>query len=103
MCNKCNLVYYGKTKRHFKVRVFEHLGISLRTSNRFTYNHKQNKNTTVLNHLHECKCNSSINDFKIIGSAKNDYLLCLKESLIIHKDKPLLNKSVKSIPLPLFD
>ena len=90
MCNKCNLVYYGKTKRHFKVRVYEHLGISLKTGNRFTYNPKQNNNTAVFN--------SFTNDFKIIGSAKNDYIVCLKESLIIHTDKSLLNKSVKSIP-----
>ena len=31
MCHKYNSVYYGKTKRHCKVRGFEHLGISLRT------------------------------------------------------------------------
>ena len=103
MCNKCNLVYYGKTKRHFKVRAFEHLGVSLRTGKGFTYNPKHNNNTAVLNHLQECKCKSSINDFKIIGSAGNDYLLCLKESLLIHKDQPLLNKNEKSIPLKLFD
>ena len=103
MCNKCNLVYYGKTKQHLKVHVYEHLGISFRTGNRFTCNPKQNNNTAVLNHLDECKCNSSINNFKIIGSAKNAYLLRLKESLIIHKDKPLLNKSVKSILVTLFD
>ena len=27
-CDDCNATYYGKTKRHFKVRIFEHLGIS---------------------------------------------------------------------------
>ena len=68
-----------------------------------TYNPKHNNNTAVRNHLQECKCKSSISDFKIIGSASNDYLLCLKESLLIHKDKPLLNKNEKSIPLKLFD
>ena len=73
MCNKCNLVYYSKTKQHFKVCVYEHLRISLRRGNRFSYNHKQNNNTAVLNHLHECKCNSSINNFKIIRYTKNDY------------------------------
>ena len=26
-CNICNDIYYGKTKRHFKVRACEHLGI----------------------------------------------------------------------------
>ena len=27
-CGGCITTYYGKTKRHFKVRIFEHLGIS---------------------------------------------------------------------------
>ena len=27
-CNICNDIYYGKTKRHFKVRACEHLGIT---------------------------------------------------------------------------
>ena len=27
LCGYCNTAYYGKTKRHFKVRICEHLGI----------------------------------------------------------------------------
>ena len=27
-CGGCNATYYSKTKRHFKVRIWEHLGIS---------------------------------------------------------------------------
>ena len=27
-CGGCNATYYGKTKRHFKVRISEHLRIS---------------------------------------------------------------------------
>ena len=30
-CGGCNAIYYGKTKRHFKVRICEHLGISYLT------------------------------------------------------------------------
>ena len=30
-CGSCNATYYGKTKRHFKVRMCEHLGISALT------------------------------------------------------------------------
>ena len=102
LCNKCNLVYYGKTFRHYKVRVFEHLGTSLRTFKPFTYNPKNNNNTAVLNHIQKCKCKVSIDDFCIIGSAKNDFHLRIKESLVIQKDNPVLNKTVKSIPLKLF-
>ena len=28
MCNICNDIYYGKAKRHLKVRACEHLGIT---------------------------------------------------------------------------
>ena len=41
-------------------------------------------------------------NFKIIGSAHNDYHLCLKESLLIQKLKPRINTSEKSVPLKLF-
>ena len=27
-CGGCNATYYDKTKRHFKVRICEHLGVS---------------------------------------------------------------------------
>ena len=27
-CGGCNPTYYGKTKRHFKVRIYDHLSIS---------------------------------------------------------------------------
>ena len=33
-CGGCNATYYGKTKRHFKVRICEHLGISHLTGKR---------------------------------------------------------------------
>ena len=102
-CDKCNLVYFGKTKRHYKVRLFEHLGISLRTNKPFTYNPNNLNNTTVLDHIHKCKNSASMDDFKIIGTARNDYFLCLKESLLIQKDKPLLNEKGKSVPLALFE
>ena len=33
-CGSCNATYYGKTERHFKVRRYEHLGISALTGKR---------------------------------------------------------------------
>ena len=33
-CGGCNATYYGNTKRHFKVRICEHLGISHFTEKR---------------------------------------------------------------------
>ena len=84
------------------VRTFEHLGNSLATGNKFTYNPKNNNNTAVLNHINSNNCHATLDNFRIIGSARNDYTLCLKESLLIQLYKPRLNKNVKSMPLHLF-
>ena len=102
-CGGCNSAYLGKSKRHYLVRVFEHLGISLATGKRYTYNPKNNNNTAVLNHINCNNCHANIDNFRIIGSAKNDYTLCLKESLLIQLYKFNLNTNVKSMPLKLFD
>ena len=103
LCNGCNSIYLGKSKRHYLVRVFEHLGVSLATGKHYTYNCKNNNNTAVLNHINKDSCHATLNDFRIIGSARNDYLLCLKESLMIQLHKYNLNNSVKSMPLKLFE
>ena len=102
-CRRCNSTYGGKTKRHYMVRIFEHLGISLATGKKFTYNPKNSNNTTVLNHINCNNCNATVDNFRIIGSARNDYTLCLKESLLIQLYKYNLNKNVKSMPLYLFN
>ena len=50
-CSSCNSAYVGKTKRHFLVRMFEHLGISLTTGKNYTFIPKNNNNIRVLNHI----------------------------------------------------
>ena len=102
-CSSCNSAYVGKTKRHFLVRTFEHLGVSLATGKKFTFNPNNKSNTAVLNHINCNNCNATQDNFRIIGSAKNDYTLCLKESLLIQLHKYDLNKNVMSMPLYLFN
>ena len=77
--------------------------MSLLTGNKFTYNSKNNNNTAVLDHINCNNCQATMNNFRVIGSARNDYTLCLKESLVIQLYKFNLNKNVKSIPLYLFN
>ena len=48
-------------------------------------------------------CIGKEENFKIIGSSHTDFALCIKESLLIHKDKPKLNISDRSMPLYLFE
>ena len=39
-CDTCNCIYIGKTKRHYQVRAYEHLGVSILTDNLYSYNEK---------------------------------------------------------------
>ena len=99
-CVDCNVVYIGKTKRHFKIRACEHLGIGCKTGKTHKYN--ASNATVVRQHLYNTKHTSDIKSFKILSSAKNDFQLLLKESLLIASLTPQLNKQVKSYQLELF-
>ena len=59
-CGKCNTSFYGETDRHLKVRSGEHIGIS-----------------------------PSFDDFTILAQATNKFLLEIKESFLIKRDKPI--------------
>ena len=102
-CSSCNSAsYIGKTKRHFLVRAFEHMGISLITGKKYSFNPNNINNTAILNHINCNTCNATLDNFRVIGSASNDYHLCLKERLLIQLHKPNLNTNIKSMPLKLF-
>ena len=101
-CNSCKAIYIGKTRRHFLVRIFEHLGISLKTHIKYTYNRYNKCNSAILNHVNCQKCVGNVQNFKIIGSATNDFQLKIKESLLIRKNKPKINGADQSVPLELF-
>ena len=103
-CDGCNSIYLGKTRRHYMVRIFEHLGISLATGKKFTFNPLNKNNSAILSHINcKTKCIGKEENFKIIGSARTDPLLCIKETLIIHKNKPKINTSYGSVPIYLFE
>ena len=90
----------GKTKRHFIVRAYEHLGMSISTNRNYTY--KENTATAVRKHIHNCNHDSNVNDFKIIGTARNNFHLLLKESIHISMFIPSLNNTKESMPLYVF-
>ena len=54
-------------------------------------------------YLLTCDCNMNFNVFTILSKDPNNINLLMKESLLISRDKPILNKTVKSFPLELFD
>ena len=45
----------------------------------------------------------SLRDFKILASSNSEFHLRIKESLLISRDKPELNRNEKSLPHYLFD
>ena len=83
------------------MRSYEHLGLSIVTNREFKFNNKLA--TSVRKHCVHNSHNNCLDNFKIIGGAKNKFHLKLKESLIIHKEKPDLNIAKESLPLKLFE
>ena len=97
-CSSCNVAYYGKTKRHFKVRVSEHMEVSACTGK----NIKSTKNSAVHNHMLVCNNIVSFEDFSVLNKATNDFRIKLQESPLIPHDGPQLNKTSESAPSMLF-
>lgn len=86
-CSGCNARYIGKTTRHFKTRVFEHMGVSART-------HKALQCppfSAVREHCNLSGHSLEMDHFDIIRSANNTYDLNIMENLEITLQKPSLN------------
>ena len=99
-CGGCNATYYGKTKRHFKVRICKHLGISHLADKKVKTGN--NKLTAIQEHLLCCNYSPSFEDFSILTRESNDFKLKIMENLLIASDKPVLKKADSSLPLELF-
>ena len=98
-CSNCNVTYYGKTYRHFFTRVAEHMGVSNLTGKRL----KNIKDSAVSDHLLQCNCTIDFDHFDILATDVSKFNLLVKESLLIKRDNPVLNRTTKSFPLELFD
>ena len=71
------------------------MGKSIATDKPLRYSDKDT--TAIRKHCHSLDHLASIDNFSIFGNAMNNYLLSLKESLLILKSKPSLNMSNISI------
>ena len=80
-------------------RVGEHSGVSPLTGKKS----KTKKTTAIKDHMLFCDHVVSLEDFKILASSNSEFHLKIKESLLISRDKPELNRNEKSLPLYLFD
>ena len=98
LCSNCNITYYGETERHLNVRSGERFSLSALTGKRVN----NNKKSAVKDHCLLFNHVASFEDFSILTYESNPFKLLIKEALLVSRDKPLLNKQVKSIPLQLF-
>ena len=96
-CSCCNATYYGESERRFFVRASEHLGMTHLTGNRV----KNPKKSAIFDHVLK-GYDASFEDFTILLKEKNKFKLHLKESLLIKRDKPELNRNIYSYPLEDF-
>ena len=98
-CGRCNSSYYDETERHLKVRSGEHIRIFTLTFKKT----KPSKESSIRDHLLECDNNSSFDDFTILAHGNKKYLLEIKESILIKRDQPVLNKNISSTTVHLSD
>ena len=98
-CGRCNYSYYGETNRYLKVRSGEHIGISPVTFRKV----KPSKESAIRDHLLNCNNIPSSDEFTILAYGHHKYILEMKESLLIKRDRPVLDKNISCAKLFLFD
>ena len=86
-------------KRHFKVRMCEHLGVSAHIGKRV----KRDNDSAIKNHHLFCNHSSGFNDFSILARNNHNFKVTLMESLLINRYHSSLNKNRHLLSLELFD
>ena len=99
-CGLCNESYYSEYVRHLNVRIGGYIRISSLTKKEV-----KPKGSAVSNHLLLCNYSPSFESFSVLSKKKKNrkFALELKESLLIMREKPSLNRNIKSAPLYLFN
>ena len=87
-CGLCNESYYDECVRRLNVRIGEDIGISPLTKKKV-----KPKGGAVSDHLLLCNNSLSVENFSVLT----------KENRKLMRDKPSLNRNIRSAPLFLFD
>ena len=93
-CGFCKESYYGECVGHLNVSIGEHIGISPLSKKKV-----KPKCSAVSDHLLLCNHSPSFENFSVLTKENKKFLLELKESLLIMRDKPSLNRNIRSAPL----
>ena len=86
-CSNFNITYYDETERHLKVRADQHLSASPLMGKRVNNNKKSSVKDHCLLSRHVC----SFDDFTVLNYKSHKFKRLIKVSLLVTKDKPLLN------------
>ena len=97
-CHDCNAMYLGKSKRQFRVRIFEHLGRSIRTNRPLG----SPSFSAIRKHSEDTDHRIEIDSFSVLTSRANDMELGVVESLYTLRDKPSLCNNERSVELLCF-
>ena len=92
-CSSCNATYYGKAKRHFEFKMWEHSRISALTGKRI----KRADDSAIKEHLLFCNHTPDFEDFSILAANNNNFKVTLMEKLLINTDHPPLNKNKQAL------
>ena len=84
--------------RHLKVRSGEHIEISPLTFRKV----KPSKQSAIRDHFLNCNNIPSFDKFTFLALGHHKYILEIKESLLIKRDRPVLNKNISSAFFFLF-
>ena len=95
----CNESYYGESIRHLDIKSGQHIGVSPLTGKKV----KPSNNSAICDHLVHCNFLPSFDNFSVLAHENSKYLLEIKDSLLIMRDKPPLNGNINSALLYLFD
>ena len=93
-CEFCNESYNGECIRYLAIRSGDHIGISPLTNKKV----QPKKNNVVCHHLLNCNYSTTF-----LCHENKKYTLELKERLFIVRDRPSMNRKVRSAPLSLFE
>ena len=77
----------------------EHIGVSPLTGKKV----KPSNISAICDHLLHCNFFLSFDNFSVLAHEHKNYLLEIKESLLIMRDKPSLNRNINSAHLYVFD
>ena len=98
-CGLYNESYYGESIRHLDIRSGKHIGLSPLTGKKVI----PSNNSDISDRLLHCNFLPSFNNFRVLAHENKKHLLEIKETLLIMRDKPSLNRNINSAPLYLFD